>query len=109
MPFQPGERANKSKNLGGRPKGSLNSENRDIRLMIVEALHKSGGARYLQTQAAENPGAFLSLLGKVLPKDIRTQITGSLAYVVAPDQAASMEAWAGSVAPESEEPTVSGE
>ncbi|SEJ99935.1 hypothetical protein SAMN03159494_04250 [Achromobacter sp. NFACC18-2] len=40
--------------------------------MILEALDRKGGADYLVTQAEENPKAFLSLLGRVLP----LQVTG---------------------------------
>jgi hypothetical protein len=40
--------------------------------MILEALDKAGGAQYLHEQAAKNPGAFMTLVGKVLP----TTITG---------------------------------
>lgn len=43
---------------------------------ILEAAEKAGGAGgmvgYLTLQAMENPGPFMSLLGKVLP----TQVTG---------------------------------
>lgn len=40
--------------------------------MIVQALDKAGGVDYLLTQADENPTAFLTLVGKVLP----LQLTG---------------------------------
>ena len=35
--------------------------------MILMALDKAGGVDYLHRQAEESPGAFLSLIGKVLP------------------------------------------
>ena len=52
---------------------------------------------YLVRQAKENPVAFLALLGKTLPKDIAvtSEVRG---YLCTPEQAASMEAWAASVA-----------
>lgn len=40
--------------------------------MILGALDKAGGEAYLEKQAKENPTAFLTLIGKVLP----TQLTG---------------------------------
>jgi len=40
--------------------------------MILEALHGAGGVEYLKRQAKDNPGPFLSLVGKVLP----LQVTG---------------------------------
>ena len=56
----------------GRVKGVPNKITREVRSMILNALDKSGGVNYLVRQATENPTAFLTLLGKCLPK----QITG---------------------------------
>ena len=56
-----------SRNLGGRPKGSLNKNNQALREMILGALHEQGGQKYLARMALEQPGPFMSLLGKVLP------------------------------------------
>jgi len=41
--------------------------------MILEALDRAGGVDYLRRQAVENPPAFLALVGKVLPKDVRDE------------------------------------
>ena len=57
----------------GRPKGSINKVTADVRAMILQALDGAGGAVYLQRQADENPSAFLTLVGKVLPM----QVTGA--------------------------------
>ena len=54
----------------GRKKGVPNKINSDLRAMIHGALEEAGGQTYLATQAKENPAAFLSLLGKTLPKEI---------------------------------------
>ena len=35
--------------------------------MILGALDDAGGQAYLKKQAEENPGPFLTLIGKVLP------------------------------------------
>lgn len=58
----------------GRPVGSLDKGNKQLREMILEALDaQDGGAvAYLMRQAANEPKAFMSLLGRVLP----TQLTG---------------------------------
>jgi len=56
----------------GRPKGKPNKLTRDVKEMVLTALNDAGGAEYLRRQADENPGAFLVLVGKLLPK----QITG---------------------------------
>jgi len=43
--------------------------NRALREMILQALtdQPGGGVEYLKRQAVENPGPFMTLLGKVLP------------------------------------------
>jgi hypothetical protein len=55
----------------GRPKGALNKTTRELKDMILEALHNKGGAEYLERQADENPSAFLTLVGKVLPLNVQ--------------------------------------
>ena len=63
----------KSRTSGqGRPKGVPNRMTADLKGMILGALQDVGGAEYLARQANENPGAFLTLIGKVLPM----QLTG---------------------------------
>ena len=54
----------------GRPPGALNNINSDVRDMILTALNRVGGAKYLATQAIENPSAFMSLLGRILPREV---------------------------------------
>lgn len=62
----------------GRPKGSVNKTTAAIKEMVVQALDEAGGVDYLKTQAATNPTAFLTLVGKVLP----LQVAGSLDHQV---------------------------
>ena len=38
--------------------------------MILGALDKAGGQKYLKAQAEKNPNAFLTLVGKVLPMTV---------------------------------------
>lgn len=52
---------------GGRAKGTPNKTTALIKHMIIDALEKSGGVDYLVTVARDNPAAFCTLLGKVLP------------------------------------------
>lgn len=54
----------------GRPKGIPNKNTTALKEMILGALDKSGGVDYLVRQAQENPGPFLSLVGKVLPMTV---------------------------------------
>ena len=63
--FQPGHKKSK-----GRPKGVPNKVTADLKSMILEALDRKGGVAYLAEQADENPTAFLTLVGNVLPMTI---------------------------------------
>ena len=56
----------------GRPKGVPNKITGELKEMILQALDEAGGVNYLRAQAKENPRAFISLLGRVLP----LQVTG---------------------------------
>jgi len=51
----------------GRGKGTPNKINKALKDMILGALDDNGGQAYLSQQARENPTAFLTLIGKVLP------------------------------------------
>jgi hypothetical protein len=67
---------------GGRVAGTPNKITKDLKDMILGALEDVGGQKYLEAQATENPAAFMSLMGKTLPKDIRADIVGRLAIVL---------------------------
>lgn len=59
----------------GRPKGVPNKTTQLLKDAILKAATDAGNgdmAVYLRTQAVENPGPFMALLGKVLPM----QVTG---------------------------------
>lgn len=59
---------------GGRQKGTPNKLTISLKSAILEAAEAAGGkggtVGYLTKQAKENPAAFMSLLGKVLPTQI---------------------------------------
>lgn len=61
----------------GRPKGVPNKATALLKDAILMAASNAGGKAglvgYLETQAKENPGPFMALLGKVLPM----QLTGA--------------------------------
>lgn len=57
----------------GRPKGAVNKVNAELKEMIREALDMAGGVEYLYEQASANPTAFLSLVAKILPRDIKVE------------------------------------
>ena len=58
---------------GGSRAGVPNKITRDLKEMILGALDGAGGVDYLIEQSQKNPGAFLTLIGKVLP----LQVTGT--------------------------------
>lgn len=57
----------------GRPKGVPNKATMAIKDMVITALSKAGGVDYLVGQATDNPAAFMTLVGKVIP----LQVTGA--------------------------------
>ena len=57
---------------GGSRKGRPNKETKALRELILGALDKVGGEDYLARQAEDNPSAFLSLIGRVLPTTLAT-------------------------------------
>ena len=57
---------------GGRVAGTPNKTPTAIKDMIIKALDDCGGVEYLKKQAVDNPNAFLTLVGKVIP----LQVTG---------------------------------
>ena len=56
----------------GRPKGMPNKSTAQLKEMILGALDESGGVEYLVKRANDprTAGAFLSLIGKVLPMTV---------------------------------------
>jgi hypothetical protein len=77
-----GRKVGESKGVGnrgkGRKKGVPNKATKALKDMILGALDKAGGEDYLLEQAHNNPGAFLTLIGKVLPQDIKASVTTTL-------------------------------
>jgi len=55
---------------GGRKKGVPNKLTGQVREMILKALDDVGGVEYLKAQAFDNPVAFMTLIGKVLPLQV---------------------------------------
>jgi hypothetical protein len=50
--------------------------------MILNALSTAGGEQYLARQANENPGAFMTLLGKILPMQVAGDGGGPVTYEI---------------------------
>lgn len=60
----------------GRPRGVPNKLTSTVKMMVLEALRRRGGARYLSKMAKQHPQAFMTLLGKIIP----TQVVGDMSY-----------------------------
>ena len=58
----------------GRLKGVPNKATKALKDMILGALDDAGGQDYLRRQSIENPTAFLTLIGKVLPTTINADV-----------------------------------
>jgi hypothetical protein len=66
----------------GRKAGVPNKLNADIKDMIMGALQDAGGQSYLARQAEDNPAAFMGLVGKVIPKDLKVDANGQMTFTV---------------------------
>lgn len=55
----------------GRKKGVPNKTTAALKDLILGALADAGGQAYLMQQAQENPTAFLTLVGKVIPLQVK--------------------------------------
>jgi hypothetical protein len=68
---------------GGRKKGAVNKVTAQLKDMILQALDESGGIEYLKERAIDNPVAFLTLVGKVLPLQVTGEGGGPLTVEIA--------------------------
>lgn len=78
-PINKGKIMPKSK---GRPKGSLNKTTASLKDLILKALDEVGGLQYLCKVAYDDPRTFCGLIGRVLPLDVRMDMTDRLAGVL---------------------------
>lgn len=62
----------------GRPKGATNKLTRTVKEAIEAAFDQVGGASYLARMAIEQPQAFMTLLGKVLPTQVDANVSGQI-------------------------------
>lgn len=62
----------------GQGKRGPNKITVEVKKMIEDALAGVGGTDYLMRQAEENPGPFMALVGKILPKEIKAEHCGEV-------------------------------
>ncbi len=61
----------------GRPKGAPNKNTQAIKDMLLASLDEVGGQNYFKQQALDNPNAYMALIGKIIPAEVKNQITGA--------------------------------
>lgn len=71
-----GEIKNAGNRGRGRPKGAQNKNTGAIKDMLLASLDSVGGQAYFQRQAEENPNAFMALIAKIIPAEVKKEITG---------------------------------
>lgn len=71
-----------SQKTGGRQRGSQNKHTAELKEMIRNALDSAGGQDYLEKQAKDNPTAFLTLIGKIIPSEVNAKLGGSAQLIV---------------------------
>lgn len=65
------------KKFGGRKKGTPNKLTTSVKEAIVRAFDEVGGVSYLVKVANEDPKTFCTLLGRVIPTEVRADMTSS--------------------------------
>lgn len=63
---------------GGRAKGTPNKVTGDLREMVRQALELKGGVKYLVWAAENEPRAFLALVGRCVPLEVKGADGGPL-------------------------------
>ena len=59
---------------GGRKKGTPNRVTGEVRAMLLQALEDEGGVDYLREMARKQPVAFLSLVARLIPSELRASV-----------------------------------
>lgn len=63
------------KKFGGRKKGTPNKNTAELKAAIMAAFDEAGGQEYLVTVARDDPKTFCTLLGKVLPAELKAELS----------------------------------
>lgn len=66
-----GQQSRENGKKGGRRRGVPNKITTALKDIILQALANKGGVSYLEEQADKNPVAFMTLVGRVLPLQVK--------------------------------------
>lgn len=69
-----------SPNPAGRPKGSANKIGQELQAMLKASFSRVGGIEYLVKQAEENPTAYMTMISKLLPKQV--EVSGDIGVML---------------------------
>lgn len=58
----------------GRQKGTPNKLTKTLKEMLIASLDDVGGREYFKRQAEENPNAYMTLIGKLIPNELKAEI-----------------------------------
>ena len=65
------------RSVKGELKVPVNKSTMAIKEMLLASLDNVGGQAYFQQQAIENPNAYMALIGKIIPAEVKKEITGA--------------------------------
>lgn len=66
------------KRKAGRPKGSKNKNTNEIREAIAKAFHNVNRKGYLEDMAYKQPAAFMGLVAKVIPNEVKLDVSHNI-------------------------------
>lgn len=93
----------KRKKGGGRKKGVPNKLTATLKTMVEQAFHKAGGVTYLVRMSRDEPKAFLSLLGRLLPLQVEGGLTHQFVAQIPPPEG-DKDVWLKTYAPKQAQP-----
>ena len=74
----------------GRGKGVENVITQDLRTMAMGSLAAVGGQKYLEQQAIVNPVAYMTFIGKFVPRDVVANVNANITFGMTSEQKLEM-------------------
>ena len=72
----------KRQKVGGRAKGTPNKVTKAVKEALIESFDEVGGKDYLINMAREYPVAYMSLLGKIIPTEMKSTVEGGISVTI---------------------------
>ena len=77
----------KKPKTGGRKKGTPNKTTKALKEAVMGAFEQAGGEKYLTKIAEDDPKTFCSLLGRILPTEMKGELDLKTHMVIIKDMA----------------------